>query len=297
MKISSENVSKVYKIKKGLFKTYDVSVIEKINYTIEQGEIIGILGEEGSGKSTFIKLFSGEVKPTSGVVLVDEEDNYKKLRNSCEIISDFDKRKLLFNETVYNNLVYFGNKYKLDSLNVEKNISVYKEIFELDKVINKKVSELNHLDLIKLNITISMLRNVSVLFFDCALSNLNVIEKNIVLKMLKRLNKEYKTTIVVSGYNLMDIEKICKRVTILSKGKIIKDDLYDNLKKELYGKKEIRIIFNKTFVSPKGEFEILENTDYLLRVKVDFNKCDFASLISQFDINTIVDINISNSMY
>ena len=165
---------------------------------------------------------------------------------------------------------------------------------ELDKVINKKVSELNNLELVKVNITISMLKNTPVLFFDSALADLSVIETNVVLKMLKRLNKEYKTTIVVSSDNLGDIEKICKRVTVVSGGKIIKDDSFDNLKEDLFSKKEISITFNKSYVVPKGDFEVLENTDYLLKIKIDFKKCDFASLINQFDVNTIVDINISN---
>ena len=139
-----------------------------------------------------------------------------------------------------------------------------------------------------------MLKNTPALFFDSALSGLGVIEKNIVLKMLKRLNKEYKTTIVVSSDSLIDVEKICKRVTIIKNGKIVKDGMYEDLKTDICKDKEIKIVFNKSFVVPKGNFEILENSDYLLRIRIDFEKCDFASLINQFDINTIVDINVSN---
>ena len=293
MKITSNRVSKNYKIKKGIFKTYDIKVIEDFNYEINQGDIIGIIGVEGSGKSTLVNLLSARIKPDEGEILVDGEINYKKLKENCEIISSFKDRKLIGNDSVYNNLVCCGNKYKIDSLSIEKNISVFKDVFELDKSINKKVNELDELELIKVNLVISMLKNIPVLFFDSALSNLNVIEKNIVLRMLKRLNKEYKTTIVVSGDNLIDIEKICKKITIINKGKIVKNGLFDDLKKELFNK-EIRIIFNKSFMIPKGDFEIIECSDYFLRIRIDFEKCDFACLINQFDINTIVDINIYN---
>jgi len=294
MEIISSEVSKGYKIKKGLFKSYTIKVVENFNYKISQGEIIGLIGIEASGKSTIVNLLSGRISCDSGKILVDGEENYKKLKENCEIISDFKDRKLLGTESVYNNLVYFGSKFKLDSLNVEKNISVFKEIFELDKAINEKVNELSNLDLVKVNIMISMLKSTPVLFFDSALSDLNVIDKNIILKLLKRLNKEYKTTIVVSSSSLMDVEKICKRITIINKGKIIKDGLFDELRKDLCVNKEIRILFNKSYVIPKGEFEVLESSDYALKIKINFDKCDFASLINQFDINTIVDINISN---
>ena len=294
MNIISENVWKTYKIKKGIIKTYDIKVVEGFNYSIKQGEIIGILGEEGSGKSTVINLLSGNVIPSEGRILVNGEENYRRLKKYCGIISEFTKKNLKVNETVYNNFIVFAKKYKLDLLGVEKNISIYREMFEMDNIINKKICDLSILELVKVNITMYMLRNIPVLFFDSALSNLSVVEKNIVLKMLKRLNKEFKTTIVVSSNDLADVEKICKRITIINKGRIVKDCSYEELKKDLGNKKEIQIIFNKQAVIPKGNLEILEQNDYLIRVRVDFDKYDFATLISQFDINTIIDITISN---
>ena len=294
MEIVIKDVKKTYRIKKNLFKSIEMDVVKNFNYSIKQGEIIGIMGLSGSGKSTIIKLLSGKELPSGGKVLVNGEEDYNTLRNSCEIITDLENKKLLKNESVYNNLVYFGKKYKLDSLDVEKSISTLREIFELDKIINKKIIEITPLELIKVNITISMLKGVSVLFFDSSLSKLGAIERNIILKTLKRLNKEFKTTIVVSSGDLVDIEKICKRLTIIKDGEIIKDDSFEKVKDEFWNNKEVSIIFNKSYTIPKGDFEILENDEYLLRVKIDFKKCDFASLINQFDINTIVDINISN---
>jgi ABC-2 type transport system ATP-binding protein len=294
MEIISKGIGKVYKIKKGLFKTYDINVVDGFDYTIKQGEIIGILGVEGSGKSTIIKLLSGRDLPTTGEILVDGEIDYKTLRYNCEIISDFKTRSLLKNESVYNNFLHFGSKYKVDSLDVEKNISSFRDVFELGDIINKKISELNELELIKVNITISMLKSSPILFFDESLSGLNVIERNIVLKMLKRLNKEYKTTIVVSSNSLTDIEKICKRITLIKNGKIIRDGSFEKVKKEFFSNKEIRIVFNKSFNAPKGDFQILEQSDYFIRIKIDFEKFGFASLINQFDVMAISDITISN---
>lgn len=294
MEIISEKVSKFYKIKKGLFNSERIDVVKNLNYTIKQGEIIGVMGLSGSGKTTIIKLLSGREIPSEGRILVDGQENYEKLKHSCEIITDLEDKKLLKNESVYNNLVHFGKKYKIDSLDVEKSISTLREIFELDKIINKKVGEIEVIDLIKVNITISMLKGVSVLLFDSSLSGLGAIERNIILKTLKRLNKEFKTTIVVSSGDLIDIEKICKRLTIIKNGEIVKDDSFEKVKEEFWKNKEVSIIFNKSYTIPKGEFEILENNEYLLRIKIDFKKCDFATLINQFDINTIIDINISN---
>lgn len=294
MEIVSNNVGMTYKIKKGLFKTYNVLALENFNYIIKQGDIIGLLGQEGSGKSTLIKILSGNILPSEGNILIDGEENYKKLKCNSIIISDLTSKKLISNESVYNNLFSLGIKYQNDPLNVEKSISIYKEIFEIDKFINRKINQLNKLELIKVNIIISMLKGVSILFFDSALCDLKVVERNVILKLLKRLNKEYKTTIVVSSGNLDDIEKICKKIIVLNKGKIVKKGNFEDMKTELCTNKEIKIIFNKSVIPPKGNFEIVEIADYMIKIKVDFRKCDFASLINAFDINTIADISISN---
>ena len=293
MKIICKDINKIYKVKKGLFKSEKYEVIKSLNYSLDQGDIVGIVGSSKAGKTTFINLLSGKEAPTCGNILIDGEENYQRLRENCEIINDLESRKLLKTASVYNNLVYFGHKYKLDSLDVEQSISNFKNIFELEKIINKKIFEITEFELIKVNLTISILKKTPILLFDSALSRLSVIEKNLLLKMLKRLNKEYKTTIVIATNDIGDIEKICKRIVIVKKGEIVIDDNFDKVKKELFNNKDIKIIFNKSFVVPKGDFKIIENSDYLLRIRIDFNKCEFAALINQLDINSIVDINIS----
>ena len=82
---------------------------------------------------------------------------------------------------------------------------------------------MDEFDVIRLNVAISMLNNPFVLYFDNALMGLNQIVKSMLLKMLKRINKEFKTTIVIASVDLMDIEKICKRVSVVQNGKIVAD--------------------------------------------------------------------------
>ena len=292
MEIISENVSKTYAVKKGLFKHVNIDAVRDFYYEIRQGEIIAFIGEGNSGKSTILKLLSGREIPTGGKIYVDGEENNKKLIEKCQIISNFHSGKLN-NESVYNHLLSLGNKLKMSLFDIEKRIVDLKDILEIDSAINKNIRELNCIENAKLNIAIALFNNPSVLLFDEALSEYGVIEKNVILKLLKRVNKEFKTTIILASSDLMDVEKICKRVTYIKNGLIVFDDSYENVKKMYWNEKKVSITFNKSFNVPKGKFEILENGEYYLEVKIDFNKCDFASLINQFDINTIIDINIS----
>ncbi len=291
MQIISESAGKIFKIKKGVFKTSKIEVVKNLDYTIKQGELIALMGMASSGKSTIINLLSGREVPSSGNIYVDEGQDLKKV---SEVISGFGNKKLSENDTVYNNLSMYGNKLKLDAFDIEKKIVDLRDVLELNKAINKKISELDKIEKVKLEVAIAMLASPFVLFFDNAFLGLDTITKTILLKMLKRINKEFKTAIVIASVDLMDIEKICKRVSVVQNGKIIIDGEYEAIKDKYWKEKIVSIIFNKSFNVPKGDFEIVENTEYFLKIKVDFEKCDFATLMKQFDINSIVDINISN---
>lgn len=294
MEIISRDIRVVVRIKKGLFNYENIEVLKNFNYTIKQGEIIAIMGEANSGKSTLVNVLSGRKKVDDGAIFVDGEVDYEKLKKSSEVICDFVSQKYINNESVYNNLVAEGKKKKINKFDIEKRIVELRDVLELEKIINKKISELDEISKIKVSVAKSMIGNPSIVYFDNALMGLNVVTKNVVLKLLKRINKEFKTTIVVASVDLIDIEKICKRVSVLKCGEIVVDGDFESVKEKYWGDKLVGITFNKAVVIPKGNFEIVEHSDYYLKVKIDFRKCNFASLITQFDVNSIVDINISS---
>lgn len=294
MKIIVDCVSKGYTLKEGLFKKKKISVLNGVTTHINQGEIIALMGEAKGGKSTLINLLSGRTRPDTGEVLINELNDIDMLRKSCAIIESFDN-KLSANESVYNNLVYSGKKLGMDELDIEKRIVDLKNVLDFEKIINSKISDLNEINLAKINLATYVLDYPAFIFIDEILDRLNVTSKMVILKDLKRLNKEFKTTIVIASEKIDDIEKICKRVIFVRDGDIIVDDDFDKVKEKYFLNKTVNITFNKSFNLPKGEFNVIETNDYSLVVEIDFNKCDFATLISQFDINTIVDISINTS--
>ncbi len=294
MEIVVENVSKSIKIKKNFIKSEKIEIVKELNLVIRQGEIIALVGRPDSGKTTIINLLSGKTKPTSGNILVDGVVDDKRLRKESLVISDYFDYRLANNESVYNNLMIYGSKLRISSLDVEKRINEFKEVVGIDRVFSKKVASLDGLEKIKVNIAMMMLRNPEVIFLDDVFGNISLVEKNIVLKIFKRINKEFKTSIVVASSDIMDVEKICKRVCVVQDGSIVIDGDFEEIKEKYWQEKEIRIIFNKSYSIPKGDIEIVESSEYYLRIIINFNKCDFASFIKQFDINTIVDIYISS---
>ena len=294
MEIISRGVSKGYIFKEGLFKKKKISVLENVNLRIKQGEIIAVLGDAKGGKSTLVNLLCGKSKPDEGEILINGEKDINSLKANCAVVDELDNR-LLGNESVYNNLVYFGKKLNMNELDIEKRIVDLKNVFDFEKVINFKVNDLNTLYLAKVNLAIKVLDYPCFVFVDDVLNTLSVVDKVIILKDLRRLNKEYKTSIIVISKDFDDVEKICKRVVFIRNGSVLIDDELDNVKNKYFLSKIVSVTFNRSFNIPKGEFNVVENNDYSLVVEIDFSKCDFASFINQFDVNTITDISIKSN--
>lgn len=294
MEIICRDVCKGIRIKRSLFGYDKINVLNNLNYTIKQGEIIALMGASNSGKSTFINLLVGESVVDSGEILVDGESNIHSLRENSAVIRDFNSYKFKEEESVYNNLLAQAKKAKISEVDSEKIIVDLKNVLDFEKVINKKIVDLDEVDKIKVVIALSIMKRPNIIYFDNSLIHLGAVIKNIVLKTLKRLNKEFKTTIVIASVDFMDIEKICKRVSILKDGKIVVDGDFDSIKKKYFSNKIISITFNKMVNVPKGDFEIVDSSEYFMKLKVDFDKCDFASLINQFDVKNIIDISIAS---
>jgi ABC-2 type transport system ATP-binding protein len=278
------DVSKVYH-RFGSKKEY--MGIENANLTLQTGEIVGIIGLSSSGKSTLIELLSGMIKPSSGII------NY----NGKEISKVYDELgvKLNKNLTVYDNMVYFGKKEKMSELDVENRMAQLRDIFTLNKYINTKASELNNANRVKAELAMLLLKSPRMLFIDDSFLFLNNLDRNEVLKCLKRLNKQERTIIVISGSNVSDVEKIVNRIIITDKNKIVYDDTIENFKNKYCTKKEFEIYLNKNVSISKIEgVEVIESSDYYFKLLFDNKEGMFANVINLFDVNNIVDLSVRN---
>ena len=109
------------------------------------------------------------------------------------------------------------------------------------------------------------------------------------------MNKEYKTTVVLTSHDVSDIEKLCKRVIIVNKGQIVLDDTMDNLKYHYLNKKIIDVkMKEKVNLESVEGINILKDKDYNLKLEVDLKKKSISDAIKLLNTDNIIDINISN---
>jgi len=304
-----KNLKKDFKIKlkekglKGSFKNIfkskfkTVNAVNDVSFEVEKGEILAFIGPNGAGKSTTIKMLTGILYPDSGDVEVmglSPVKNRKKL--AYEIGTVFGQKEQLWTHlTPYDNFMFFGAIYDLDDYVIEKRIEELSNMFELKDFINTPVRNLSLGQRIRCEIVASLIHRPKILFLDEPTIGLDPVVKENIRTLIKRMNKEYKTTIFLTSHDVGDIEKLCKRIIIVNHGKVVLDDSMENLKYHYLNKKIVEAkMREKVNLDDEDGITILKDKGYNLKMEVDITKKSVGDAIKLLDPNNIIDINISN---
>ena len=307
--ITVKNLSKNFKVKvkekglKGSIKSIVkpkykiIKAVKNISFLIEKGEMVAFIGPNGAGKSTSIKMMTGILFPDKGeidVLGLNPKKNRKKLAYSIGCVFG-QKEQLWTHLTPYDNFKFFGAIYDIPSSRVEKKIEEFRELFELDEFINTPVRNLSLGQRIRCEIAASLIHEPKVLFLDEPTIGLDPVVKEKIRTLIKRMNKEYKTTVILTSHDVSDIEKLCKRVIIVNKGQIVLDDTMDNLKYHYLNKKIVDAkMKEKVNLEDQNGITILKDKDYNLKLEVDLKKTSISEAIKLLNTDNIIDINISN---
>ena len=307
--IKVKNLSKTFKVKlkekglKGSLKSLVkpkykiIKAVKDISFEVEKGEMIAFIGPNGAGKSTSIKMMTGILFPDKGsidILGLDPAKDRKKL--AYEIGCVFGQKEQLWTHlTPYDNFKFFGAIYDIPNSIVEKKIKELNELFELDEFINTPVRNLSLGQRIRCEIVASLIHEPKVLFLDEPTIGLDPVVKENIRSLIKRMNKEYKTTVVLTSHDVGDIEKLCKRVIIVNKGQIVLDDTMENLKYHYLNKKIVEAKMNKEVnLDDEEGITILKDKGYNLKIEVDTKKKSVSDAIKLLNPDNIVDINITN---
>ena len=307
--ITVKNLTKSFKVKqkekglKGSIKAFFkpkytiIKAVKDISFSVEKGEMIAFIGPNGAGKSTSIKMMTGILFPDSGecdILGLNPKKDRKELAYNIGCVFG-QKEQLWTHLTPYDNFKFFGAIYDIPSNVVEKKINEMRELFELDEFINTPVRNLSLGQRIRCEIVASLIHEPKILFLDEPTIGLDPVVKEKIRTLIKRMNKEYKTTVVLTSHDVSDIEKLCKRVIIVNKGSIVLDDSMENLKYHYLNKKIIDAkMKERVNLEDTLGITILKDKDYNLKLEVDLKKKNISDAIKLLNPDNIIDINISN---
>jgi ABC-2 type transport system ATP-binding protein len=218
MNIELTNVSKKYKTKLAL---------DNVSLDIKQGELFGLLGVNGAGKTTLIKILCGLTKKSGGTVSINGFDLDKDMCKIKEIIDISPQETSVANNlTVKENLEFFANIYGNNTPEIIDNII---QTFSLEEVLDSRAKILSGGYKRKLSIAIALVSKPQILFLDEPTLGLDVFARRELWKIINKLKKNI--TIILTSHYLEEIEFLCDRVAILSKGKVLKVDTIEEIKK------------------------------------------------------------------
>lgn len=223
---------------KNLSKNFDnKKILKDVNLIIPRGKIVGLLGKNGQGKTTLIKLINDLLTPTSGEVLIE---GLHPGVESKKIISYLPERTYLDKEMkVIDTLNYFNEFY--DNFNIEKAKKLLKD---LDLDINYKISKMSKGMQEKLQLILVMSREADLYILDEPLGGVDPATRDYILDTILSNFKEG-SSVIISTHLISDIERILDEVIFIDKGKIILTASADELREK--EKSSIDEIFRRTF--------------------------------------------------
>jgi len=207
----------------GNFRT--VEAVAGISFDIEAGEIVGYIGPNGAGKSTTIKMMTGILKPTGGAIQVNGLAPYENRIHQAQIMGVvFGQRtQLWWDLPVIESFKILKEIYKVDQRTFDKHMGLFNELVGLNALYSQQVRTLSLGQRMLCDIAASFLHNPQVVFLDEPTIGLDISVKAKIRSLIKTLNSDRNTTIILTTHDLGDVEALCQRIIIIDKGKLLYD--------------------------------------------------------------------------
>jgi ABC-2 type transport system ATP-binding protein len=202
-----------------------VEAVAGISFDIEPGEIVGYIGPNGAGKSTTIKMMTGILKPTGGVIEVNGRAPYDNRIRQAQIMGVvFGQRsQLWWDLPVIESFKILKEIYKVDQRTFDRHMDMFNDLVGLKSLYTQQVRTLSLGQRMLCDITASFLHNPQVVFLDEPTIGLDISVKTKIRSVIKKLNSERDTTIILTTHDLGDVEALCHRIIIIDKGRILYD--------------------------------------------------------------------------
>ena len=308
--INVKHISKTFKVakrKSGLKATLKsffkrnyiyIEAVKDISFQIEKGEIVGYIGPNGAGKSTTIKILSGILLPDSGECKINGLTPWKdREKYVSDIGVVFGQRsQLWWDIPAEDTFDLLKDIYNLDDDEYLKTKTELVKLLNIEEVIQIPVRQLSLGQRMRCEIAASLIHNPSILFLDEPTIGLDAVSKEIVRDFIKKLNKEKKTTVILTTHDMSDIEALAKRIIFIGKGQILYDGNIKKLKEKYDNTKEIQII-TKNKLNKLNKKGIIKQTkkDYGYNFILDTNFLSISNFLKYLsNLIDIKDIEIEN---
>lgn len=209
-----------------------LNAVDDISLSINEGELIGYIGPNGAGKSTSIKMLTGILQPTSGEMNVLGFHPFRDRKIYTQQIGVvFGQRtQLWWDIAVIESLKLLRQIYRVSEQDFKKRMEVLNEVLGLKEFLHTPVRKLSLGQRMRSDLAASLIHNPRILFLDEPTIGLDAVAKDSIRAFLRYVNREYKTTILLTTHDLFEIEELCARIVVIDHGKIVYDGALSAIK-------------------------------------------------------------------
>ncbi|MBD3352972.1 MAG: ATP-binding cassette domain-containing protein [Candidatus Lokiarchaeota archaeon] len=200
-------------------------VLKDVSLDLKKGEILGLIGGSGAGKSTCMRVMTGQVKPLKGFIRTANCDVFSQrslLVQKIGYVPQLEYLSLYYDFSALDNCVFFGRNYQLGASTIKKRAREIMKIlgFENESLLKKPVKYLSGGEKKRVSIAVGLVNTPQILFLDEPTTGLDPHLRISVLNFLQKINKEYGTTMVIVSHDL-EVADYCTRVAILNFGELV----------------------------------------------------------------------------
>lgn len=255
--VAARDLSKTYRVVqkqaglrgavRNLFRrTYKtVQAVNQVSFSVEPGEMVAFLGPNGAGKTTTLKILSGLIYPTSGSVEVlgfcpaDRADAFR--RQFALVMGQ--KNQLWWDLPAADSFDLHREIYSLSKVDFDRTLGELTELFRVEKLLRQPVRELSLGERMRMELIASLLHRPKLLLLDEPTIGLDVVGQVIIQNCLKEYNQTRGTTMLLTSHYMRDVEALCRRVLVISHGKLVYDGPLSGITDQFGRAKMLRLQF------------------------------------------------------
>ncbi|MDE5076494.1 MAG: ATP-binding cassette domain-containing protein [Trichodesmium sp. St15_bin1_1] len=309
--ILAKNLSKVYPVAikepgiKGTLRHFIrrqyqyLKAVENISFEINPGEIVGFLGPNGAGKTTTLKMLTGLIHPSNGMVKVADNIPFERKREFLQQITLVmgQKQQLIWDLPVLDSLKINAAVYGVSDKEYRRRLMELTEMLSLEGKLKQPVRKLSLGERMKAELMAALLHQPQVLFLDEPTLGLDINAQVAVREFLREYNQRYQATVLLTSHYMADITALCKRVLLIYQGELIYDGSLDGLLDRFSPYREVQIeLINpvppdvdnfQKLLSNYGEVETLAGQAVRLLVRRENLTTTVAQILAELEVQDL----------
>lgn len=309
--ILAKNLSKVYPVAikeagiKGTLRHFIrrqyqyLKAVENISFEINPGEIVGFLGPNGAGKTTTLKMLTGLIHPSNGMVKVADNIPFERKREFLQQITLVmgQKQQLIWDLPVLDSLKINAAVYGVSDKEYRRRLMELTEMLSLEGKLKQPVRKLSLGERMKAELMAALLHQPQVLFLDEPTLGLDINAQVAVREFLREYNQRYQATVLLTSHYMADITALCKRVLLIYQGELIYDGSLDGLLDHFSPYREVQIeLINpvppdvdnfQKLLSNYGEVETLAGQAVRLLVRRENLTTTVAQILAELEVQDL----------